>query len=114
MDRGYDPLVPAPLDDSGRADGLPLYPLEAAGNGVVTLAEYEVTMALVGSGAEFEPGWEQYVDALAAEVVATRQHEDELIVVSAHWGGNWPPVARDPDTASRAETFPTMSTYAPA
>jgi hypothetical protein len=32
---------------------------------VVTLAEYEVTMALVGSGAEFEPGWEQYVDALA-------------------------------------------------
>ena len=65
-----------------------------AQDGAVTVKEYNAAMAGVTAGTRYDPGWVAHVDALAAEVVAARTTDDELLIVSVHWGGNWAPVQK--------------------
>ena len=71
-------------------DGKAVIVNDAAGDGVVTLLEYETTMDGVKDGTRLDPGWLRDIDALALEIANTRAHDKELLVVSACMGGNWP------------------------
>ena len=64
---------------------------ETAGDGRVTLPEFESAMASVADGSRFDPGWILYLERVASRLNASRSHSDELLIVSVHWGGNWPP-----------------------
>jgi len=68
---------------------------EAALDGRVTLPEYEAAMDGIADGSRFEPGWLQQIETVASEIAAARSHEDELIIVSVHWGGNYSPYTCD-------------------